>query len=285
MRFENKYLCVPWIFYLFIVVKTIIDYLIYNPGLRNSDEVLLYATIFIILWVERKGILASIENSNIGYPVLGSLVAFAGQYVYIVGKIYPLLVLQIWGLFLMASGIVITLSPKENVKSGFIIGVSGSILVILGRVLPELLSAKMALNISKVTANIINATIFPVVSNGVYLYFGPYTAEVSHACSGMNSIFSIFALSLLYLKENVYRKYWHILILVLLVIPVSIVSNVIRVIILVLTTWFMGESFSSGIFHESIGIVVFLIALTILYLADKLLFIINNVINKKISES
>lgn len=280
MKIPVKSVLIPWIVYVIIIVKAIADYIINNPSFAQNDEILLYFIVLIILWVERRGILATLQTEATGMPFYGLIVCTIGLFVYVVGRLYPLLVLELWGFFFITSGLITAFAPKENLKSAVSIALSGTVLVILGKIAPELLSSKLAISIAGFTAKILNQAVLPVVSSGVYLYFGPYTAEVTHACSGMNSIFSLFALSLLYLKEGVSRKYWHLAILVILVIPVAVITNAIRVILLVLTTWNLGESFSSGPFHETLGIIVFVLALGILISFDKALFIIDKNIQK-----
>lgn len=272
MNLQAKSPILVWTCYLFIAVKAISDYIRYNPKWGRSDEVLLYATIFIVLWVERDGIISTIRDKEFGYPVTGAITGMIGMLIYLIGRSFPLMMFEIWSFFIIASGIVLTFAPKNKVNAAITVGASGTVLVILGKAAPELLSSKLAVGIASLSAKFLSVTFIPVVSNGVYLYFGPYIAEVTHACSGMNSIFSIFALSLLYLKDERKRKAFHLLTLVLLVIPVAIVTNLIRVIMLVVATWTIGDWFSSGPFHETIGIIVFLLALGIMYISDVLLF-------------
>lgn len=281
MKYTVNAIWFPWLAYAVIVVKSIVDFVVSNPAFGNGDEILLYGTVFVVLWIERSTILATINTSGSGYPLPGLLLAIGGVIVYMIGRLYPLFDLEIWSFFIIAASMVLALSPKENLRSAIFIGASGTILAILGRLAPELLSSQLAMKIASLSAAILSATILPVIANGVYLYFGPYSAEVTYACSGMNSIFSLFALSLLYLREGITRKYWHVAILVLLVIPVAVLTNMVRVIMLVLATWYVGDGFASGVFHDFAGIVVFVVALGLMYLIDMLLLKIDKSIEAK----
>lgn len=265
----------PWFVYFVILVRSIIQFISSNSSSAKSDDILLYGTIFVVLWVERYSIYATLKESDDGYTLESFILLLIGVLIYMVGRLYPVFDLEIWSYFIFAASIVLSNAPKKYLRSGLFILSSGTVLAILGRIAPELLSSRLAINIASATAYFLSATVLPVVSNGVYLYFGPYTAEVTHACSGMNSIFSLFALSLLYLKEGVERTTWHVLSLIVVVIPVAILTNIIRVIMLVIVTWFFGERFSSGPFHEVIGVMVFIISLGILISIDKLFFIIS----------
>lgn len=262
---------IPWGVYAYIFVFSLYGYL-KNNGLSNTDEPLLYATAFVVLWIERGSVFASLKGNAIGYSLYGLFALLFGLIVFIAGQLYPVILLEIWGLFIMASGLVMSLAPREYIKSAVFIGIAGTVLVVMGRIAPYMLSSELAKGLASVSSHILSSTFFPVTSNGVTLYFGPYSAEVAHACSGMNSIFSLLALSVIYLREGVHRKLWHIIILIALVIPVAVFTNLLRVMILVLITWYFGNRYAQGIYHDLTGIVVFVLALVFLAAVDQLMF-------------
>jgi len=263
---------VPWLLYAFMFMQSVAAYTLFNPYFGHNDEPLLYGTVAAVLWIERHSIMASIRGCGLGRPWPGFAVFCFGLSSFVLGRLFPVMTLEVWGLFLMASGLVLALAPREYLRSAAFIGFAGVVLVVLGRLAPEALSSSLAVTIASATATLLNAAVMPIAANGVVLYFGPYSAEVAHACSGMNSIFALVALSLLYLREGVQRKVWHIAILVALVIPVAVLTNTIRVIMLVLATWYIGERFAHGLFHDLAGIIVFVLALAILALIDLFLF-------------
>ncbi|RXK88041.1 exosortase/archaeosortase family protein [Chlorobaculum sp. 24CR] len=267
----------PWAILVYMYFHSVYQYVILKTSFSNSDQPLLFATVLVVCWIERKAVLVSIvQDGKAGYPLYGLATLIFGLIIYISGQLYPFIYFEIWGLFLMTSGFVMGFAPKDYIRSALFIGLAGTVFVVLGRVAPELLSSELAKGLASVTASIISAVLFPVTSNGVSLYFGPYSAEVAHACSGMNSIFSLFALSVLYLREGVQRKYWHIGVLILLVIPIAILTNLVRVMILVLMTWYFGNRYAQGIYHDATGIMVFIIALVLLAVIDKAMFVIDD---------
>ncbi len=108
----------------------------------------------------------------------------------------------------------------------------------------------------------------PVAQNGVILMIGQYELLVRDACAGMNSIFSLSAISMFYISQVSNRSLWHKLILVACVLPVSFIANVVRVIALVLLTYYFGDAAGRGIAHESTGILLFSVALASIFLLD-----------------
>lgn len=262
----------PWLLFAGLTVHAAARYTILDPSFGNNDSSLLFIIIALVLWIERSSIISSLQGEGTGDLLTGSAFLAAGWLLYITGRLYPVMILEIWGLFFMAAGLVATLSPRQYLKSAFFMVVAGTVIVFIGWIAPDLFSSQLALLIASASAKIINATLFPVISDGVILYFGPYSAEVTKACSGMNSIFSLTALSVLYLRQGVKREPWHIAVLVACVLPVAMLTNLFRVIVLVLATQYIGDSFSQGLFHNASGIFVFIVALAALVLIDYLLF-------------
>ena len=56
-----------------------------------------------------------------------------------------------------------------------------------------------------------------------------------------------------------------------LLLPIAIAANVVRVIILVLLTYYAGNEVAQGYLHDFAGIVTFVSALLLIFLVDKLL--------------
>ena len=279
MNFRPRASWFPWLLFAVMALFSVVRYTVLNPFFGDNDEPLLYGVVGAVLWIERSSILASLFRQDIGYPFFGSVLFGVGLLLCIAGRLDPSMIMEIWGLFLLASSLVATLSPRSYLKSAVFIAVSGSVVVVIGWIAPSMLSTNLAVAIAAVSAKFLTAMVLPVVADGVTLYFGPYTAEVAKACSGMNSIFSLTALAVLYLRSGNQRKLWHMAVLIACVIPVAILTNFIRVIVLVLSTLYIGEWFAQGVFHSAAGIVAFVVALLTLSVIDRLLFRANSAIS------
>ncbi len=272
MSYRPKVSWFPWLLFVYVLLQSAIWHSLYNKSVENSDRPLLFVIIFIVLWIERKSIVASLQGKEHGSLSLGVPLFVAGWLLYLAGRLYPIMIMEILGLFIIPAGLVAMLAPREFQRSALFIAFSGTVIVLLGWTAPDLLSTELAQAIASMTATLVDALFFPVVASGVTLYFGPHVAEVSKACSGMNSIFSLTALSVLYLRSSLERSLPHTAILVALVLPVAIVTNLFRVMVLVLVTHYIGEGLAHSTFHEGTGVFVFIVALSILALIDQLLF-------------
>lgn len=122
---------------------------------------------------------------------------------------------------------------------------------------------------------------YPIAQQGVALYIAQYELLVEDACAGLNSIVSLTAVGLfyIYLVHNASWKYSALLFAFLL--PIAVAANVIRVIILVLLTYYAGNEVAQGYLHDFAGIVTFVSALGLVFLLDSLLSPLRNWLGRK----
>jgi EpsI family protein len=93
---------------------------------------------------------------------------------------------------------------------------------------------------------------------------------VADACSGMNSLYGLAALTLVYLNLTGPSGKGRIVAMLAAVVPIAIVANVLRVAFLVLLEYHGGEGAASGMLHVVAGLMVFVVALALLIQLDRL---------------
>ena len=109
---------------------------------------------------------------------------------------------------------------------------------------------------------------FEVAYSGTTLYIDQYELLVADACAGMNSLFSLLAIGSLYIYLR-HRAQWRYAVLLgLLVLPVAMVANLVRVLVLLLITHYVGDAAAQGFLHQAAGLMMFVVALSILAVAD-----------------
>ncbi len=106
---------------------------------------------------------------------------------------------------------------------------------------------------------------------GVILSVGQYQLLVADACAGLNSMFTLEALGLLYMNLMKYASLTRNVLLAALIIPISFAANIIRVMILVLVTYHFGDEAGQGFVHNFAGMVLFMVGLALMLGCDKLL--------------
>ncbi|MBI3154204.1 MAG: exosortase [Burkholderiales bacterium] len=112
---------------------------------------------------------------------------------------------------------------------------------------------------------------YPVARSGVILHVGQYQLLVAEACAGLNSMFTLEALGLLYMNLLGYTNVVRNVTLAVLIIPIAFVANVIRVMILILVTYHLGDAAEQGFVHDFAGMVLFMAGLILMLITDKLL--------------
>ena len=112
---------------------------------------------------------------------------------------------------------------------------------------------------------------YPVARTGVVILVGQYQLLVADACAGLNSMFTLEALGLLYMNIMKYTSVARNVTLAVLIIPISFCANVVRVMILILVTYHFGDEAGQGFVHGFAGMVLFMVALTLILIVDSIL--------------
>jgi exosortase len=111
----------------------------------------------------------------------------------------------------------------------------------------------------------------PVAREGVTIYVAQYQLLVEDACSGMNSIVGLIAVSLLYIYLMRGASWVYSLVLVVLVVPIAVLTNILRIMTLILLTYYAGNDVAQGFLHFTAGMVLFAIALMLVFALDTVL--------------
>lgn len=109
---------------------------------------------------------------------------------------------------------------------------------------------------------------YPIASSGVTIQVGQYQLLVAAACAGLNSLITLSALTLFYVYISHRADWRYMFVLTIAAVPIAIFSNLVRVLILVLLTYYAGEAVAQGFLHYFAGMTTFAIALMTIYVLD-----------------
>ncbi|MBX7539400.1 exosortase V [Qipengyuania sphaerica] len=112
---------------------------------------------------------------------------------------------------------------------------------------------------------------YPIGAQGVTISVGQYLLLVAAACAGLNTILSLSAISLFYAYVRHKAEPRYVAFLALLVLPVALFANWVRVVILILLTYHFGEATGQGFMHNFAGLLMFAVALGTMFALDALL--------------
>jgi exosortase B len=105
---------------------------------------------------------------------------------------------------------------------------------------------------------------YPVGRSGVIITIGQYQLLVAEACAGLQTLFTVEAMGLLYVNLMAYRSAWRSALMSVFAVPAAFAANVARVAILVLVTYHFGDAAGQGFMHGFAGIVLFVVTLLLL---------------------
>ena len=217
------------------------------------------------LWREFK---AAEGRAHTGNAFIGALLFGACLLLYVVARITG--ILEIEGLAMYGS-----------IVSAFYLLVGGALLralwfpiLYLAVALPPpdqvvtFLTQPLKIAISESAVSLLHQLGYPIASSGVTIQIANYQLLVAAACAGLNSIISLSAICLFYVYLR-HKSDWVAFVTVAaLVVPVAIFSNFIRVVTLILVTYYFGEAAGQGFIHDFAGLTVFMVALLLIFGLD-----------------
>ena len=124
--------------------------------------------------------------------------------------------------------------------------------------------------ISDAAVQILHAIGYPIASLGVMIQIANYQLLVAAACAGLNSIITLSAICLFYAYLRHKSDWVGFLIVSVFILPIAIFSNFVRVLILILVTYHLGEAAGQGFIHDFAGLTVFAIAIVTIFAIDAL---------------
>jgi exosortase len=118
----------------------------------------------------------------------------------------------------------------------------------------------------------LSAVGIPVAREGVTIYVAAYRLLVEDACSGLNSLVGLIAVSLLYIYLLRGSNVRYAALLVAATIPIAVLGNILRIMTLILLTYFFGDEVAQGFLHQAAGMFLFAVDLLLVFALDRLLW-------------
>lgn len=204
-------------------------------------------------------------------PVLGSISLVIGLLSYIVGRSQEILLLDIGSQILVFSGVLLITRGSNALKVMWFPLFFIFFMIPLPGVFLDAVTMPMKMAVSYVAEHILYWFDYPIARTGVILQIGQYQLLVADACAGMHTLISLEALGLLYLNLVRHDSLFRNITLAILIIPISFTANVIRVMVLTLVTFYFGDAVGQGFVHGFAGMVLFVVALTLIMGVDSTL--------------
>jgi len=241
-------------------------------GLWQQDEYahgpIILLVIVWLIWDRREALLTPPAQTA---PLAGIGLLLLGLTAYLLGRSQGVTILDVGSLVPILGGTVLAMRGWPALRTLWFALFFVVYLVPLPGIFVDAATAPLKELVSGIAEGILYTFGYPIARSGVILTVGQYQLLVADACSGLNSMFSLSAIGLLYLYL-VQRKNWlHNALIIASLIPIAFCANILRVMFLVLVTYHFGDAAGQGFLHGFSGMVLFVVALTGVLLLDTVL--------------
>ena len=240
-----------------------------SSGIWQSEDQghgpIILAVLVWLFWTLRH----SIDTAPVApSPVLGWSLFGVGVFVYFVGRVIDISVLQFASQPLVATGVLLLMRGPAAARLAWFPLIYFVFMIPLPGVLIDAITGSLKSVIANIVESILYVAGYPIARSGVILSIGPYQLQVADACSGLNSMFSLSALGTLFMYLMGRKSNLHMGIMLLAILPIAFVANIFRVMTLVLVTYYLGDEAGQGFLHGAAGIMLMLVALAFFFLLD-----------------
>jgi exosortase len=221
-----------------------------------------------LIWRRRN----ELKETEVQFSYWGLLMVIASALIHIVGTVIYVFSVSGLSIFLWILGTSLFLFGKPITRMivfplAFLIFMFPLPQAFIGAI-----SFPMKVLVSKLGAWTISCLGISVLREGFHITIPAGTLLVGNPCSGLRSLISFFALGSIYayLSDLSNFKKW---LLFFLTIPIALLSNAIRVPILILLLHFWGPTASApdSFWHDASGVAVFIVGLSLLFCMGRFL--------------
>jgi exosortase B len=233
---------------LALYVPTYLDlYAVFWRAGRSVQGPVILAWVAWLVWRDRESLRL---QAVCGRSAAAVMLFVAGLLLYALGRTQALIQLEIASQIPVLLGVGWMLLGKRALRTlVFPLAFTLFVIPVPGTLLDQLL-LPLKQFVSAIVDNGLHALGYPIARNGVVLMIGQYDLLIADACSGLNSMVALTGLGLIYVYVVSHYSRWHNALLLLSVLPVAFAANVIRVMTLLLVTYYYGDS-AGRAFHDS----------------------------------
>jgi exosortase B len=221
-----------------------------------------------LAWDRREGLLTAPAKIA---PTPGIAVLTFGLLLYVVGRSQGILIFQVTSLIPVIAGTLLAMRGWPALRALWLMLVFVAYLVPMPAYLQDSGTLPLSQTIAAIVDHVLYAAGYPIAHQGVNITVGQYQLRVADACAGLNSMFSLTAIGLLYLYLKPSNTWLRNALILLSLLPIAFFANVVRAAILVLVTYHFGDKAGQGFVHGFSGMALFVCALIAVVLLDAIL--------------
>jgi len=252
-----------------LFVPTYVDlYRVFWRLEQNAQGPIILAIVFWLVWRER----AALRADTNAPAAPGAALVFSGLLLYVLARSQSIYLFEVIAQIPILLGVVWLTMGREGLRRlWFPIALVVFLAPIPGSLLDQVLLPLKGW-VSAVVDTTLHVFGYPIARDGVVLTIGSYSLLIADACSGLNSMVALSGIGLLYVYLAGHESRAHNVALLLSILPIAFLANIVRVILLVLITYYRGES-SGKAFHDHAGLLEVAMAFGGFFAFDRLLML------------
>ena len=192
----------------------------------------------------------------------------AAAFVYVLGRVWDQFEVESYGLYGLALAGLYATVGVGGLRQGWFP------LAYLVFALPPpytvtwFLTSHLRLLVTETVVAMFQAFGFSIVRDGLNILIDQYNLSVQNACSGMNSLFSLSAIGLVYVYLRRSSNWWYLALMLPPIVGFAIFGNFVRVAVVVGLTHYFGDAVAQSYLHEGTGFLTFFAALLGVFAID-----------------
>lgn len=245
-------------------------------GLWNTEEQahgpIVLVVAFFLIWQKRDIFLIDASDQpSFTTVVFGSVILASGLLAYALGRSQDILLFEVGSQVPVILGALLITLGWRSVKALWFALFFLIFIIPLPGFVVDAATGPLKEYISIIAEQVLYAVGYPIARSGVTLTVGPYQLLVADACSGLHSMFSLSAMGLLYLYLMQHTSVARNALIIAAILPIAFAANIVRVMVLILVTYHLGDEAGQGFLHGFAGIMLFIIGLLFLFALDGVL--------------
>ncbi len=228
----------------------------------NAHGPLVLLVIVWLVWQKRQALAALPEG---GATLAGVIALAIGVVFYVVGRAFEFVYFEAFSQIPILAGTLLFIFGWRGLRLMWFPLLYLIFAVPLPAPVVDAATGWLKQLVSIIAENILYDAGYPIGRTGVILTIGQYQLLVADACSGLNSMYSLTAMGLLFLYLTWDGSWTRTILLLACIWPIAFAANIVRVVTLVLITYYLGDEAGQGFLHDFSGILLFLISLFLLF--------------------
>ena len=208
--------------------------------------------------------------------LLGLFLLLPGLIIYVVGRSQSIPFMELGAMVWIVASTYVLVAGLGALRHVWFPLLFMCFMVPLPGLIVAAVTMPMKIAVSYVAESVLFAFNYPIARSGVLLQMGPYQLMVADACAGLQTLFTLEAMGLLYLNLFRHESALRNISLAVAIVPIAFTANVIRVMVLTLVTYYFGDEAGQGFLHGFAGMVLFATALLMIMALDGALRTLSN---------